>query len=257
VNRTDRQKYTPAAHLSSGRDPSTGTLVLCAGDSITRGDVSADWVGSLQSRYADRDHQFINAGTNGHLAWNVLKRMDEIVRCAPDVVTLLVGSNDVQAAYSSAGSKIAKRAGIPQAPTLDWYRECIDAILGRLTSETDARIALSEIPMLGENRGSDINQHVDTYNAAIHEMANDRGLACLPIHRRLVELLPEGHTPPPYEGKTGPIIKATLSHRLLRRSWDAVSARNGLVLLTDQIHLNDRAATVVADSVAEFLDTLP
>lgn len=255
VSSSDRQTNTPAGHLKSGREPSTRQLVLCAGDSITRGDVSADWVGGLHARYADRGYRFINAGSNGQLAWNVLQRMDEIIRCEPDVVTLMIGTNDVQGTFSAdAERKFRKRQGIPQTPTLDWYGECVDAILGRLKAETNARIALLDIPILGEDLDSVVNKQVNTYNARLREIAAGHGLTCLPVHDRLADLLPSDHRPAPYEGKTGPIIKATLGHRLLRRSWDSVSARNGLVLLTDQIHLNDKAAAVVTEAVAEFLD---
>lgn len=45
-----------------------------------------------------------------------------------------------------------------------------------------------------------------------------------------------------------------LGHLLLRRSWDDIGRRNGLALLTDHIHLNDRAADILADLVNGFLD---
>jgi hypothetical protein len=61
------------------------------------------------------------------------------------------------------------------------------------------------------------------------------------------------HRPPPYTGDRLPIVRAMLSHSVLRRSWDEISRRNGLVVLTDQIHLNERAAAIVAGLVAEAL----
>jgi hypothetical protein len=49
------------------------------------------------------------------------------------------------------------------------------------------------------------------------------------------------------------MVRAILSHHILRRSWDDISGRNGLAVLTDHIHLNDRAAAVVADLIEESL----
>jgi acyl-CoA thioesterase-1 len=49
------------------------------------------------------------------------------------------------------------------------------------------------------------------------------------------------------------MARSIMGHLVLRRSWNDVSRRNGLTLLTDQVHLNDRAAAVVADLVSESL----
>jgi hypothetical protein len=73
------------------------------------------------------------------------------------------------------------------------------------------------------------------------------------VHDRLAALIPTYHEPPPYTGGRLPIVGAMLSHMVARRSWDDIARRNGLVVLTDHIHLNDRAAAVVADLVAEAL----
>jgi acyl-CoA thioesterase I len=53
------------------------------------------------------------------------------------------------------------------------------------------------------------------------------------------------------------MISSALRHWVLRRSWDAVSAANGFALLIDGVHLNDRAASVVAELVQEFLAENP
>lgn len=75
----------------------------------------------------------------------------------------------------------------------------------------------------------------------------------LPLHNRLASLLPTPHHPPPYRGRFGPMIRASLSHNILHRSWDRISASNGLVVLIDHVHLNDRAAVLTADLVADFI----
>jgi acyl-CoA thioesterase I len=99
-----------------------------------------------------------------------------------------------------------------------------------------------------------MNRRVSAYNTALRTLAADHDVSCLPLHEQLVALLPERHDPPPYAGRMAPIITAALGHYVLRRSWDAVAARNRLVALTDHVHLNDRAAAVLADTVGEFLD---
>lgn len=48
------------------------------------------------------------------------------------------------------------------------------------------------------------------------------------------------------------IMSATAQHMILRRSWNSVSRRNGLSLLTDHIHLTDTAANAVAELIDTF-----
>jgi len=61
------------AFLRAGRRPQTAQLVVCTGDSITRGRSSANWVDILQCRLAPQGYQLVNAGIDGGLAWNMLK----------------------------------------------------------------------------------------------------------------------------------------------------------------------------------------
>jgi hypothetical protein len=48
-------------------------------------------------------------------------------------------------------------------------------------------------------------------------------------------------------------MKASFKHMVLRRSWDSIAADHGLVVLTDHLHLADRAADVVADLIGTIL----
>jgi len=243
-----------AAFLLTGRQPQIKRLVVCAGDSITRGQNSANWVDILQHRFAADGYQFVNAGIDGDPAWSVLHRIDDVVCCQPDAVTLQVGSNDVAATAGTWQEKMyRRRQHLPRAPTLGWYTECVDEILTRLQSQTPARIAVLDILMIGEDLASDINRRVDSYNQALRHVAAAHAAECLPLHDRLATLLPSPHNPPPYRGRFGPMIRASLSHNILHRSWDRISASNGLIVLIDHVHLNDRAAVVTADLVADFI----
>ena len=243
-----------AGFLQGGRRPEATRLVVCAGDSITRGRSSANWVDMLQGRLSHEGYQCVNAGIDGGLAWNVLQRIDEVIRCQPDVVTLQVGTNDINATLGAWQEKTYRRQQhIPQTPTLDWYTECVGGILARLQSQASARLAVLDIPMIGEDLTSDINRRVDSYNQALRRVAAAHAVECLPLHDTLASLLPAGHHPPPYRGRFGPMIRASLSHNILHRSWDRISAANGLAVLTDHVHLNDRAAACVADLVADFI----
>ena len=114
----------PRAFLRNTRPRATRTLVVCAGDSITHGVMSADYLATLRARLGRDGYEFVNAGINGNLAWNVLQRLDDVVACRPDAVTLLVGTNDVLATLGPAWEPMYRRQQhIPVTPTLAWYVE--------------------------------------------------------------------------------------------------------------------------------------
>ena len=248
-------KNNPQAFMHRGRQPTTRTLVVCAGDSITYGVVSANYVEMLERRFAADGYEFVNAGVNGNLAYNLLQRLDDVIACRPDVVTVLIGTNDVNATFSREWEDTyRKEQKLPEKPTLAWYRLNVERIIDRLQAETDAQIVILDLPMLGEDLASDMNRRVTDYNAVLRAIATDKGVPCLPLRERLGALLPQNHTPPPYEGKKGPVLRAWIKHFMQRKSWDAVSADHGLALLTDHIHLNNRAAAVVAALIGDFLE---
>ncbi|GAA1416144.1 hypothetical protein GCM10009662_65790 [Catellatospora coxensis] len=256
-----KRRATPVAPNGAPPDrrpAGAPTEVVCAGDSITRGLASADYVSLLHDRLGPAGYRFVNAGVDGNLAWNVRRRLDEVIACRPDAVTLLVGTNDVNATYDARWARHYRRQQrLPRTPDLEWYRENVDAILDRLQNGTSARLAVLDLPPLGEDLSSTTNQRVREYNAVLRQVAEGRGVPCLPLYERLTALLPPGRRPPPYEGRLGLAIRTTFQHLVLRRSWNDISAANGLTLLTDHIHLNDTAAAVIADLIADWLRTSP
>ncbi len=111
-----------------------------------------------------------------------------------------------------------------------------------------------DIPILGEDLGSEMNRRVDAYNKVLNAVAAENGATVLPFHDALVRLLAGGRCPPPYANKAWPMIKAAFEGLVLHHSWDRVAAGNGLSVLADHVHLSDRAAALLADLVADFLD---
>ena len=131
-------------------------LVVFAGNSITHGRVGYDWVRSLSLN--DTSKIYLNAGMNGDLAWNVNQRIDEIINCDPDLVFLLIGSNDAMGSLSKdAGEFYKKFKNLTRLPALGWYEKNYDQILQKLLKSTSAKIILITIPWVGEREDSKNN----------------------------------------------------------------------------------------------------
>jgi len=234
--------------------------VVCFGASLTAGTVSFNYVNLLGTRRSLGGFRFINHGVNGDLAWNGLQRLDRVIAERPDFVTILIGTNDVNATLSERNLMQYKALNhLPSEPTLAWYECNLGMIVKRLKQETCARLALLSLTVIGEDIDHAANRKIDLYNDAIRRVAREENIACLPLHERIVAYLHE------HEGD-----RAELSSRLeysdgltnvgnaftlhaRGSSWDEVSRRNGLLITTDCLHLNSIGAGIIADLIEAWL----
>ncbi|BBX32156.1 Lipase/phospolipase [Mycolicibacterium mageritense DSM 44476 = CIP 104973] len=230
--------------------------VVCLGDSITRGQLSVDYVKLLGGRSALAPFVFGNAGVNGDLAENVLRRLDTVINQQPDVVTVLIGSNDANASMSAKNSsRTTRMQKLAAPPTIEGFADNVGAIIDRLASETSARIGLLSLPILGEDIESESVRQSGRYSEVLKKIADDHGVAYLPLHeRQLAYLTTSGH----HSGtryRDGLVLMGSgaFQHFALRRSLDDISRRRGLQLTTDLLHQNSRGATMIADLIEEFV----
>ncbi len=243
-----------------GIDPAVRT-VCCLGASLTAGSVSANYVEMLEQRPALAGVRFINHGVNGDLAWNGLQRLDRLIADQPDAVTILIGTNDVNATLSERNRlRYVEFNRLPVThPDLAWYEQNLRAIIGRLQGETHARLAILSLALIGEDLEHEANQRLELYNAAIRQIAAETRIDYLPFHERMLAYLHEHEAeraslPPRLAYRDGLINtgNATALHHM-GLSWDEIAHRNGLQLLTDGLHLNSIAAAMIADLIEGWL----
>jgi lysophospholipase L1-like esterase len=237
--------------------PSGARHVVCLGDSLTRGQVSVDFVKVLGARIIGQQVRLTNAGVNGDLAYNVLQRLDSVVELRPDVVSVLIGTNDANASLSDKNTRMMTRMKkLPIRPTIEWYRENLTAIVGRLMRETSAEVALMSLPVLGEELGSPSVRRAADYSAVVEDVAETHNVAYLGLYERQIADLTAGGFTPGLGFRDGRVLSATaaIQHFVLRRSLDNISRGRGLRLTTDLIHQNTRGATMIADLIEDFLE---
>lgn len=232
----------PEAFLQHGRTPTTTTLVVAAGSSSTHASLSGDYVAMLDARLAPAGYSFVNAGRNGATSADLRQRLVPIIACDPDAITILIGTNDVRSAGNLASAPAAFRANIA-------------AILAQLQRDTQARIALLSLPPLGEDLSSPSNQTVRQYNQILAELAAEHQVSYLPLYETLSDRLAANPppSPQPYALRLELLVMSAVRHYVAGQSWDEIADARGFHLLTDQIHLSNRGATVVADLIAAWL----
>jgi lysophospholipase L1-like esterase len=227
--------------------------VACLGDSITRAQVSVDDLDLLAQRHAASELALFRFGVNGDFAYNLLQRLNPVIASSPDVITVLIGTNDARASLAGYPVEWAmKRKQLPIRPSAGWYEECLVALVERLRAETDAKLSLLSLPVLGQDLSGPAAQASDAYSRTIAEVADAHGLTYLPLHERQVEEIRRASARPiPYREASHPALNGTVLQRfVLRRSLDEISRRRHLVLTTDHIHQNHRGA----DTIAEVID---
>ncbi len=229
--------------------------MVCLGASIIHGRMSFNVVDLLAERLGS-GYQLVNAGVNGDLAHNARLRLPEVIACQPDAAVVLVGTNDVIASLSPRSERRYRRMKkLPERPTKAWYRDNLLGIVTALRRETPARVAVCSLPVLGEALDAEPNRRAAEYGAVAREIASQEGIAYLPVHEDTSAVVraerPGGGRA--FEDRPGLVLGAMVERQVLGRSFDAIGARNGFVLLTDGIHLNRRAATLVADRFEAFV----
>ncbi|MFD0372770.1 SGNH/GDSL hydrolase family protein [Streptomyces sp. NPDC059071] len=228
------------------------TRIACLGDSLTRALISADYLDVLGRRHPSGDLQLSRFGANGDFAYNLLRSLDAVIANPPGVITVLIGTNDARASLAGYRvDKVMKRKQLPERPSAGWFQQCLGAVVERLRAETDARIGLLSLPVLGQQLDGAAAQASQRYSRLIAEVATTNGVTYLPLHERQTEDLRRADPPPiPYREATPAAGLGVLVQRaVLRRDFDTISRRRNLVLTTDHIHQNSRGATLIAEVI--------
>ncbi|MHA1966599.1 MAG: SGNH/GDSL hydrolase family protein [Candidatus Hodarchaeales archaeon] len=230
--------------------------VVLIGDSITQGRIGVNYVELLEKEFSSTDYDFINAGINSEVVWNVLQRLDEIVECNPDFIFILIGTNDVNASLSRKNQEMyRKRMKLPQLPTHEWYHELLNNLVNELEDRTAANIILLSLPPIGENSSNCEFKQSNKYNKTVKEIASQNNVFYLPLHEKMVKELEKSLLTPkyPYKMYEIEIAKALIFHYLFKKPWDHIADRKGFHLHVDYLHLNTKGAVMIAELIRDFL----
>ena len=248
---------SPVNFLEDSAQDKNKKTVVCVGNSITHGQVSYNYVNILSERLSVDGYQFVNAGINGNLVYNVVNRLDKIIGCDPDYVTVLIGTNDVNASLSEKNSaRYMKDMALPEKPNAEFFRKNLKELISQLKKRTNAKIAILSLPPIGEDINHIAYQRTKEYSGIILDVAQENNVDYLPLHEKITEyLLAEDHHPRlSYDnGFRRIMIRGIFSHFLLRTSFHKIATNNGFLIVTDFLHLNHRGSKMVADLIKNWI----
>jgi len=234
----------PEAFLEKAK---TKKRIVFAGDSLTCGNMSADYTDLVENALGE-SYEYINAGVNADLSYNLLQRLDEIIACQPDFVSILIGTNDANATLSKRNKEIySKLKNLPHPPSIFEYEENLVKIIDKLQANTKSHIAIVSMPTLGEDLQDKKHHHLQEYVAIVKRVAEKKEVAYLEFYETQKEFLEKNIQKPKKNRDQHKLIElAMLQHYVFGRSWDAISKTHGFLTLTDYIHLNSWGAKTIA-----------
>jgi len=243
-------------HSSLAADPRK--VVVCLGDSLTHGNVSYDYVHALAARLEPSGYTVLNAGLNGDLAWNVLQRLDAVLKGAPRFVVLLVGTNDARACESEwAAAGYVKRKKLPQVPDAAFFETNYEAILENLAASEKTQAILVTLPPLGEREGEPVDAQVERFNGFVRDQAEKRGFPCVDLNASLLHLIREVENPdaPAYDARISErwVGRSVFLHYVLGWDWGRIAQRFGMRFSPDMIHLTEAGAAPLVEQVDRVL----
>jgi lysophospholipase L1-like esterase len=228
--------------------------VVCAGDSLTRGTMSYDYVEALRGRLGAATRVF-NAGVDGDLAFNLAERLPSIVACDPDDVVVLIGTNDLCGAQTPAVAEHQRRSKkLPELPTQESFEKHLTRFLAGLRAETAARILVVTPPLLGEDLSHPVHTRLCTYAERITQIANEHGAQVIPFHDAMAGALrASGHAARPgfHPGPTelSWMAMVPLQRYLVGMSYDRIARGHGLWGSADLVHLSETSGAILVDLV--------
>ncbi len=235
-----------------------GELVFL-GDSYTKGNCSVNYVDLVKNKLSGRNIKVTNAGINGEHSFGALARLESLIAAKPKFLTIFIGVNDVLLDYFPSIKKMASVGGrLPKTMdiSLAGFSENVSKMVQMARKVEGLRILLVSIPVLGDSLDNKVNEKVEEYNEVLHDLALQHELNYLDIFSIQERVLGEKKIKPVFSVDKdifNHVYSAMFSRHVLRRSWDSISLANGMLFSIDGLHLNTRAADIIADYVMEFM----
>ncbi len=224
-------------------------IFVAFGDSLTQANMSASWFDIVEN--INPNYKFYNAGMNADLSYTLLTRINDVIDCNPQVISILVGSNDVMATMSADRMKrYYDLKKISQEANFEGFVENYKSIIQILLSHTKAKILVVSLPPITEDWTHEGNLKGDEYSEVIKNIAIENNLIYIPFREELRKKMPEKSAQlDDFNDSVQLLRKSVLKKNFLGQSWNQISASRHAMFLTDNIHLNDTAAAILAELI--------
>ncbi len=241
-------------------DFGSGLKLVCLGDSNTHGNVSFNWVKALQDKFVN--WKIFNAGINADLSFTLIRRLDDVIQVNPDLITILIGTNDLNATLAESNLKRYLDRGkiLPdEHPSLESFEANLEEIISELKEKTKAKIALISIPVLSEDLSSRPNIACEKFAEVIRKMARTHNLEYIPFREKQIEYLKMNPNTSVfgYAHFRMMLLVSVVFHYVFGMKYSTISRIFGNRLTPDQIHQNEISGDILVNLVSDLIEKHP
>lgn len=227
--------------------------LLLLGDSLTAGRPGVSYP-VMMARLGCR-HELVVEGRVGATVTEARWRLNPLIAsCAPEMVLLEVGANDILIPFfhrrGGAWKKLARdlqfRGSVPMV-TPEAFQQTYEGMLESIPR--NIRVILATVTCLGEDTDSGINRTRNLYNATIRALGERHGAIIADVAAVLDAELAKIAEPSPYflDRHTPAFLDSLMTAP--DAGADYLSRRRGLHLTMDGAHLNSLGARLYAETV--------
>jgi lysophospholipase L1-like esterase len=226
--------------------------IVFYGDSLTEGVPGASFFALLRDKLPG--HTLINYGRGGDTVISLHQRIVAEGLLEPaDIAFVWVGVNDVLARLNPLSPILKTMLRQPWAKNPDEFRSHYRALLDAIQPYATHIVTVSPL-LIGETLSNPWNQQLGVLSAIIEELsASYANVSYLDLRSifaaKLAEYPPSSFLP---TNLFRMMIDTVFS--VSDEAVDRTSARRGLRLTLDGVHLNGRGAELVAESMAEIIN---
>jgi len=234
----------------------TADLVLCYGDSITRGVPGVTYLSFINKKWKLKNYG-LGGDTLIGLSNRVFLNMENRRR---DSYILQIGTNDILLPYLFNHSELWRdriagliKRGSKPCENEHNFKEEFERLILKFQKQ-GKKLKIINIPCIGEDLKSTLNTKVDTYNNVLKTLTDEYGIDYIDFNNWQKNMLKDKNNGNNYFISKNPFDVAidSLLTSFLPVS-DCLSRKRGLHITIDGCHLNTLGARGLADLVEERL----
>lgn len=264
-------------------------ILLCLGDSITNGYVSANYTTEIPSNLKDaigieqvkneKDETkpfkdpiwVVNAGYNYATSHVILhEKLPRMLSIHPDYILIMIGTNDILSMYKKSFKKQIATFNLifEDVLTMSSFERNINEMISSIRElSPKVEIGVCTIPPLGEDLNTAANMIVQQANKiiinAVSSQRDDKCISIIHVYEEMEKVLLSNQQKKYRIPVDNYVILFTLMspiYHMFNRgtttstlSWNFISSLVGNVLLTDGVHVNERARDIIVGLITQWL----
>jgi len=234
--------------------------MLVVGDSLTAAIPGASYVKILKKM--QNTYSIIDKGRGGDTLLGINRRLNHLLaEYKPWVVLIEVGANDILLPFlkcrggkwERSVNRLVKRGSIPTVKTSQFqalYSQTIEMV----KQHEVAKLVITTISCLGEDLTSELNKRRDEYNNIIRNFARQYEIQLADVGEVFDAYIKKLNKPSKYLMPDYYKIYLDSLHTMIEKFADNLSARRGLSLTIDGVHLNRLGAKIFTETILEKLN---